>query len=171
MKLASFEAIVRALNEAKVRYLVAGGLAVNAHGYERLTHDVDLVVQLDRDNVLRAFEALQGLGYRPRVPVTAQQFADAAQRNEWIVTKGMKVLNLFSNEHPEAPMDLFVTEPFEFDHEYDAAMRGEIAPGLEARFVTIPTLMEMKRATGRARDADDVQHLHWLLEERQRRDR
>jgi len=35
MKLTSFEAIVRALDEAGVRYLVAGGLAVNAHGYLR----------------------------------------------------------------------------------------------------------------------------------------
>ena len=41
MKLTSFEAIVRALNAANVRYLVAGGLAVNAHGYARFTNDVD----------------------------------------------------------------------------------------------------------------------------------
>ena len=33
MKLASFEAIVRVLNEAETRYLVVGGLAVAAHGY------------------------------------------------------------------------------------------------------------------------------------------
>jgi hypothetical protein len=41
MKLASVEALVAALEEAGVRYLVAGGLAVNAHGYLRFTHDVD----------------------------------------------------------------------------------------------------------------------------------
>ena len=29
-----------------MRYLVAGGLAVNAHGYLRLTRDVDIVLQL-----------------------------------------------------------------------------------------------------------------------------
>lgn len=51
MRLASFEAIVRALNAAKVRYLVAGGMAVNAHGYLRFTQDVDLVVALDPKNV------------------------------------------------------------------------------------------------------------------------
>jgi len=45
MKLASFEAIARALDDAGVRYLVAGGLAVNAHGYLRFTKDVDIVVQ------------------------------------------------------------------------------------------------------------------------------
>lgn len=170
MKLASLEAIVDALNEAGTRYLVAGGLAVNAHGYERLTHDIDLVVQLNRHNVLKAFDALQGLGYKPRVPVTAKQFADSSQRDEWIATKGMKVLNLYSDQHPTAPVDLFVTEPFDFDREYDAAMRGEIAPDIVALFVTIPTLIAMKDTTGRARDADDVEHLRWLMEETKRSD-
>jgi len=71
MKLASLEAIVHALNEVDVRYLVAGGLAVNAYGYLRLTHDVDLVIQLKPGNVIPAFAALASLGYRPMVPVTA----------------------------------------------------------------------------------------------------
>ena len=39
MKLATFEAICTALNDASVRFLVAGGLAVNAHGYLRLNVD------------------------------------------------------------------------------------------------------------------------------------
>ena len=42
MELRSIEAIIRALNDAQVKYLVVGGLAVNAHGYERFTKDVDL---------------------------------------------------------------------------------------------------------------------------------
>ena len=46
MKLASFEAITRSLNTAGVRYLIAGGLAVNAHGYLRFTKDADLVIVL-----------------------------------------------------------------------------------------------------------------------------
>ena len=58
MKLASLEAIVRSLNEGNVRYLIAGGLAVNAHGYIRLTQDVDLVIALDPANIGRAFEVL-----------------------------------------------------------------------------------------------------------------
>lgn len=68
MKLASLEAIVRALNEGNVRYLIAGGLAVNAHGYVRFTQDVDLVIALDSANIVRAFEMLAKLGYRPAVP-------------------------------------------------------------------------------------------------------
>ena len=44
MEVRSVEAIVRALNEANVRCLIVGGLAVNAHGYERFTNDVALVI-------------------------------------------------------------------------------------------------------------------------------
>ncbi len=69
MKLASLEAIFRTLNEAGVRYLVVGGLAVNAHGYQRLTNDLDLVIQLQRDNILAAFRALEDLDYQTSVPI------------------------------------------------------------------------------------------------------
>ncbi len=167
MKLASFEAIVRALNEAGVRYLVAGGLAVNAHGYLRFTNDVDLVVAFDSDNIIGAFRALERLGYKTLVPITAEQFADPALRQRWIDEKGMKVLNFFSDQHRETTIDLFVHEPFEFETEYAAALQGELRPGLLARFVSLPALIRMKEAANRPRDVDDIQHLRWLLEDQE----
>jgi len=77
VKLASIEAIVGTLNQTGVRYLVAGGVAVNAHGYLRFTQDMDLVIALDPANIVRAFDALSKLGYKPQVPITAEQFANA----------------------------------------------------------------------------------------------
>lgn len=129
MRLASFEAIVTALADAGVRYLVADGLAVNAHGYLRFTKDVDLVIQLARDNVLLAFAALATLGYRPTVPVTAEQFGDEAQRRLGITEKGMQVLSFYGDAHRLSPVDVFVTEPFDFDREYANAFQGELTPG------------------------------------------
>jgi hypothetical protein len=84
MKLTSFTVVVSALENAGVRYIVAGGLAVNAHGYLRFTKDVDIVVQLVPDNIERAFAALTAVGYRPSVPIVAAQFSDAATRAGWI---------------------------------------------------------------------------------------
>ncbi len=168
MKLAAFEAIVTALRDAGVRYLVAGGMAVNAHGYVRLTYDVDLVIQLKPDNIRPAFKALADLGYRPTVPVTADQFADEAHRARWIREKGMQVLNFHSDLHRPLTVDVFVSEPFDFDREYDAAMQGEIAPGLLVRFVSIPALIAMKRLANRPRDLDDIEHLQLILDEKRR---
>src|SRR5512139_4094919 len=105
MKLTSVEAITRALNEAGVPFIVVGGLAVNAHGYGRATQDIDLVISLDPAAVRRAFQALASLGYGPRVPVTAEGFADPAQRARWMTEKGMTVLNFHSDRHRETPVD------------------------------------------------------------------
>lgn len=168
MKLASFEALVAALGNAGVRYLVAGGMAVNAHGHLRFTHDVDLVIQLRRENVIPAFQALASLGYQPRVPVTAEQFADETQRRRWIAEKGMTVLNFHSDRHRETPLDVFVTEPFDFDGEYEAAPKQDLGPGLFIRVVSIPTLIAMKEVANRPIDADDIQHLRWIMEEKRR---
>ena len=139
MKLASFEAIVRALEDASVRYLVVGGLAVNAHGFLRFTKDVDFVVQLAPDNIERAFVALRGLGYRPMVPITAEQFADVALRESWIRDKGMQVLQFWSDQHIETPVDLFVTEPFPFEEEYERSLVKPLHGAIDVRFVCVPT--------------------------------
>jgi len=61
MKLTSFTVIVAALKEAGVRYLVAGGLAVNAHGHLRFTKDPDVVVQLVPESRFRSRRNMSGL--------------------------------------------------------------------------------------------------------------
>jgi predicted nucleotidyltransferase len=162
MKLASLEAIARELNEARVRYLVVGGLAVAAHGYGRVTFDVDLVVQLLPDNLLRALEALERQDYRPLVPVAARDFADPAKREAWIREKGMVVFQLHSDRHFDTRIDLFVSEPFDFDVEFDRALVGDIAPGMTVRFLGIDALLGMKRNAGREKDLEDVRQLSRL---------
>lgn len=159
MELRSAEAIFRSLNEAAVRYLVVGGLAVNAHGYERMTKDIDLVIQLTLDNVVRGWRALESIGYRARVPVTAEQFADASQREAWRREKMMLVLQFWSDEHRRTPLDVFVYEPFDFDQEYREAHRREVAAGIEVPVIRLAALLEMKRAAARGQDLVDIEKL------------
>lgn len=162
MKLSSLEAIISSLQAAEVRYLIVGGLAVAAHGHGRATFDIDLVVQLQPDNSARAIRALESLGYRPTVPVPAAQFADPQLRESWVRDKNMVVFQLHSDRHPETRIDLFVTEPFDFDTEYDRAMIGEILPDLPARFVCVATLLRMKESAGRPKDLEDIRQLRLL---------
>jgi hypothetical protein len=164
MKLSSFEAVVRALNEASVRYLVAGGLAVDVHGYLRLTNDIDIVIQLVPDNVTRALGTLEALGYRPLAPVTAEQFADRATREGWIREKGMQVLQLWSDKHVETSIDICAYEPFVFDEEFSNALIKPLYGTVEVRFVTIPTLIKMMESAGRVQDRIDIEHLRMRLE-------
>ena len=166
MRLASIESIVRALNDANVPFIVVGGLAVVAHGYGRQTQDLDLVIRLEPNAIRDAFHALAAMGYRPRVPVTAEGFADAEQRERWISEKGMTVLNFHSDQHRETPVDVFVTEPFDFRAEYDAAIVEDVAPGVPVRIVRLETLLRLKQEAGRPQDLADIAELRLLHRER-----
>ncbi|MDP1847576.1 MAG: hypothetical protein Q8K79_07280 [Solirubrobacteraceae bacterium] len=48
-----FAAALRDLNDAGIRYVIVGGLAVIRHGAVRATKDVDVAVAMDGDNLMR----------------------------------------------------------------------------------------------------------------------
>ncbi|MGH7522905.1 MAG: nucleotidyl transferase AbiEii/AbiGii toxin family protein [Gemmatimonadales bacterium] len=159
MKLNSVESVVRELNSAGVKFIVVGGLAVAAHGFGRFTADLDLVIHLEPDSIRRTFEALRALGYRPRVPITADAFADPERRARWVSEKQMSVLAFDSEQQPDTPVDVFVSDPFDFDEEYAQAIVHEIAGDVPLRVVRLAALLEMKRIAGRPQDLADIAEL------------
>lgn len=164
MELRSVEAIVRALNEARVRYIVVGGVAVIAHGYERLTKDLDLVIGLERENIVAALKTLQAIDYHMAVPETPEAFAEVELREKWRREKGMIVLKLWSDTHRRTPIDVFIYEPFDFEAEYNAARRENVLGPMQAPVVTYETLIEMKKNAGRPQDLADIADLTRLQE-------
>jgi hypothetical protein len=80
-KLAIMEILSR-LNKAGVRYLIVGGLAVVYHGYSRFTSDLDLIIAFDEENILKAINTFENLGYIPRALVKAIDLCDAEKRNQ-----------------------------------------------------------------------------------------
>ncbi len=159
MQRSSLEALFGALERANARYLVAGGLAVLAHGFVRLTLDVDLILDLEPPHPGPALRALAELELRPLVPVRLEQFADPAARASWAREKHAQVLQLWSERHPTLRVDLFLEPPLDFEAAFERRHRAEIAPGLEVAFVGIDDLLAMKRAAGRPQDLADVDRL------------
>ncbi|MCS6772442.1 MAG: nucleotidyl transferase AbiEii/AbiGii toxin family protein [Kiritimatiellae bacterium] len=162
MKINSIVAIFDALNRSGTHYLVAGGLAVVAYGYLRLTMDIDIILKLQPDNIRRALNALRSLGYRPRVPVLLEDFADPEHRRQWIENKGMVVFQLVSDAHKTAPIDIFVQEPFDFDSVYERAPSREIDRGVSIRVVPLAELLVMKEKANRPKDQIDLIYLRKL---------
>ena len=159
MEVRSVETIVRALNAAGVEYLIVDGLAVNAHGFVRLTRDVDIVFQLHPDNVDRGLNALFEIGYQMSIPAKPEDFATQETREDWRRKKGMITLKLWSDEHQRTPVDVFVYESFDFAQEYATGTVLEVCPGLSARVVSLETLLKMKRDAGRPQDLIHIEEL------------
>jgi hypothetical protein len=158
------ERVFAALEAAGARYLVVGGVAVVLHGHPRFTADLDLAVALDDANVEAVLAALGGLGYRPRAPVPLRAFADAAQRADWIRTKGLTVFSLSSPELPATEVDLFVEDPLPFELAWPRRLRADLG-GLEVSVASLGDLIEMKRRAGRPQDLEDVRHLEAIARE------
>jgi len=155
------ERIFAALESAHARYLVVGGVAVVLHGHLRLTADLDLVVKLDDENAKTAIEALTTLGFRPRAPVDARDFADSAVRKSWIDEKGIIVFSLWSPELPGTEVDLFVSEPFDFEEVDARAVVADLGT-TKVRVLSREDLIAMKRRAGRPRDLEDASVLESL---------
>ena len=166
MTRSSVQTILGALNQAGVRYLVVGGLAVVAHGHVRFTADIDILLDFDEENLRRAMEVFASLGFRPRAPVPLRQFADAEIRQGWIRDKGLTVFSLFSDDHPLTEVDLFVADPLGFEEAYARRATLAVAPDVAATFVAVDDLIRLKRSAGRPQDLVDAEALEQLRGER-----
>lgn len=158
-----FEDTIRGLDEAGVRYVVVGGVAVVLHGHLRVTFDLDLIVDLAPTEARKAMDTLSALGFRPKVPVDAAEFADPATRARWIDEKGMTVFAFWHPENPDSIVDVFVDEPIDFEDLWTRSVVARLE-STEVRIASIPDLIELKRRAGRPNDLADIEVLERMLE-------
>jgi hypothetical protein len=152
-----FDTVFAILQTTGVRYVVVGGVAVNLHGYQRFTKDIDLVIELVPDRALKALQALESIGYKPNVPVKLADFADPAIREGWIRDKGMMVFQMYSDQ-TRMSVDIFVRYPLDFDQLWDQGTKVEL-PGGSLRIASIDHLIFMKRKANRLQDLLDIEQL------------
>ncbi len=163
--MALFEPIFRALDEAGVRYVVVGGVAVVLHGHARLTADLDLAVDLAPQPAAAAIRVLQKLGFRPRLPVEALDFADPEVRRRWIEEKGMTVFSMWDPGDPTRAVDLFVDDPVPFHELWGRSVVVELDSSAP-RIAAIPDLIRMKEVANRPLDRYDIEALEAIARSR-----
>lgn len=160
-----YEKVFRALNKARVKYAVAGGIAVNLYGVPRMTQDLDLVVELTADNVKRLVQVIMSLGYRPRLPVNPELIANPIIRKQWITEKNMKVFSFYHKDVPVQEIDILVTVPTRVGNVLKRKV-VKLAGNLRIPLVAISDLIKMKEKAGRDVDLSDTRMLKMLKEAR-----
>lgn len=161
-----YEPVIRALNEAQVRYVVVGGLAVVLHGYARLTVDLDLAVDLEPSEATKVIDSLLALNLRPTAPVDPAGFADATTREQWTREKNMEVFSLTDPADPLRQVDLFVREPIPFEELWSRSSLVSIGETTVARIAAISDLIRMKTEVGRPQDIADIDALKAIEQSR-----
>jgi hypothetical protein len=77
-----FVAVIRALNDADVEFLLVGAHATAVHGVPRATGDLDIWVKPSADNAPRVFEALVAFGAPVAAGGCAQPIPDLDASDE-----------------------------------------------------------------------------------------
>ncbi len=137
-------AIAARLDELQITYVVAGGMALFAHGFRRFTEDVDLLVTLQSLQAIH--KELDGRGYVKVFP---------GSRGLRDVERGVKIEFLVTGDFPGDGKPKPVAFP-------DPANVRFIREGIP--YTNLDTLIELKLASGmtnpgRLRDLADVQEL------------
>jgi hypothetical protein len=159
-----FIGLFAVLTAARVRFVVVGGLAVLLHGLDRLTADVDLVIDLSTEAATDTVHALTAAGYRPLAPVDPVALADPAQRSDWQQRRGMQVFSFWDSTNTRPTVDVMLDPVVRLEDLWADARVVAIGDS-EVRIASIRHLIRMKEAAGRAQDLADAERLRELLAE------
>ncbi|MCU0771533.1 MAG: nucleotidyltransferase [Verrucomicrobia bacterium] len=157
------ELILR-LNEAGCRFVVVGGFGAVSFGSSLVTRDVDVACDLSPENLLRVWQALQGLNPVHRMTPDRLPFTrDQAGRGDWnklYLTTDLGQLDLLGEVKGIGGFE-------------QCLANSESIPlgGTEIRVLTLDAMIRSKRAMGRPRDLHAALEIEVIRERRSQEDR
>lgn len=139
-----FKEFLQLLNSEKVEYLLVGGLAVGIYGYPRATGDMDLWVAATADNADKLARVMLAFGFA-RATVKSKDF----QQPNQVIRMGV----------PPVCIDLITTATgVDFSACYSRRQPMTI-DGVDVSVIHADDLKANKKATGRAKDINDLENL------------
>jgi hypothetical protein len=133
----------------QVRMIMVGGTAVNFHGYQRHSADVDFWIESSVKNLINLKKALHQLGF------------DFADFPEAVYNKEQNISIKIS---PEMELELITafTLSKSFDEAYEDSDIVELDNNISYRIISFEDLLENKERSGRPKDLLDIMELKRL---------
>lgn len=139
-----FKELLKLLNANGVKYLLIGGYAVGFYGYPRATNDMDIFVSKDLENARRLVETLIDFGFGAD-EISAKVFTQERS----LVQMGVPPIKI---------VIVNFISGVEFDDAYKDKIIGLI-DSIEVNLISLPYLKINKKASGRYKDLNDLEHL------------
>ncbi|MBU1122877.1 MAG: hypothetical protein KKF54_09370 [Candidatus Omnitrophica bacterium] len=139
-----FKEFLKLLNLRKIKYLVVGGYAVALHGYPRATGDMDIWIAISPDNARKTTKVLQEFGFN--VPELKEDLFLKKEKNIRMGNPPLRIEILTS------------IDGVKFSTCYKNK-QSILLDGIKVNFISFKDLKTNKKASGRYRDLDDLEHL------------
>lgn len=153
-----YEEILREFQKQKVKYVIVGGLAFNLLGGYRNTLDMDIIVEMTNENLLKIVKILKKAGYRVKQPVDPIMIADKKTREDWIKNKNMKAFNFYKGEKTYEEVDIIIDSPVDFSDAEKDVIKVRVS-GLTIKVISQKNFIKMKKSSGREKDLQDIKDL------------
>jgi predicted nucleotidyltransferase len=137
------QGVFESLNSHQVKYLVIGGVAAIAHGAERATFDLDILIEPTLENARRLLQALLAANFGTAALITPEQLL----RNEVVKFRDWVVIDVQTS-----------TPGLEWAKAWERRVTG-VAHGVTVVSVSLEDLLASKRAAGRKKDLADIEFL------------
>ena len=141
-----FQDFIRALNEAKVRYVLVGGYAVILHGYNRTTGDLDIWLERTEENYTRLVSAFR-IFNMPVFDMSLENFLNTSQ------------YDVFTFGVPPVSIDIMLNvKGLDFKEALSLA-EWKVIDDVNVNLIDLQSLIKAKKASGRHRDLDDIENI------------
>ena len=156
-----FGALLRALTDGHVEYIIVGGVAAAIHGGARATYDLDVVYRRTPENIGRVVDALAPYhpylrGAPPGLPFEWDAATMARGLNFTLITS-LGDIDLLGEIVGGGSYEMLLPHSFTVS-----------VVGIQSRCLTLEKLIAVKRATGRQKDFDALAELEAIAEETSR---
>ena len=147
MQFDDVKAVLHALTNERVDYVLVGGVAIGLHGFERATNDIDLFVRPTEENLFLLRRALHSVYQDPSIEeITAADLAGDFPTIRYGPPGADFVIDILSRLGDEVQYDDLEFQEIDVD-------------GVAVRVATPRTLYRMKRNTIRPIDRIDAEVL------------
>ena len=140
----NFSEFITLLNANAVEYLLVGGYAVVFHGYTRFTGDMDIWIRPSVENARKILNVLSEFGMGS-MGLEIKDFTD----EESVVQFG----------YPPVRIDVMTSiDGVAFEEAFPKRVIKTVS-GVSVNVIHLDDLKANKRATGRFKDLNDIEHL------------
>jgi len=153
-----YEEILREFQRQKVKYVLVGGVAFNLLGGYRNTLDMDILVEMSDENLLKIVNILKKTGYHVKQPVDPIMIADKKTRQDWIKNKHMKAFNFYKGERTYEEVDIVIDSSVDFKEAIKDAIEVKMS-GLNLKIISPKKFIKMKKSSGRDKDLKDIEEI------------
>ncbi|GAB5524449.1 MAG: nucleotidyl transferase AbiEii/AbiGii toxin family protein [Roseivirga sp.] len=147
-----FLEFINALNLNGVRYILVGGYSVILHGYPRTTGDLDIWVENNEDNYRKLEKAFKAFRL-PTFDMTLENFMNTDK------------FDVFRFGRQPIAIDIITQlKGIRFDNAWENVETQKFE-GISVNYISYSDLLTAKKASGRARDINDIDNLRTKREE------